>query len=50
MTRIAVIGGGAVGLTAAYDLARTGEDVTVFERGALASGSTGRAAGVLYDA
>ncbi|KYH27725.1 D-amino acid dehydrogenase small subunit [Halalkalicoccus paucihalophilus] len=50
MTRIAVIGGGAVGLTAAHDLARAGEDVTVFERGALASGSTDRAAGVLYDA
>lgn len=50
MTRIAVIGGGAVGLTAAFDLGVAGEDVTVFERGAVASGSTGRAAGVLYDA
>ncbi|MEM4781255.1 MAG: FAD-dependent oxidoreductase [Halalkalicoccus sp.] len=47
---IAVVGAGAVGLTAAFDLARAGEDVTVFERGQVASGSTGRAAGVLYDA
>lgn len=50
MTRIAVIGGGAVGLTAAFDLASAGEDVTLFERDAVAAGSTGRAAGVLYDA
>ncbi|ELY37293.1 NAD(P)/FAD-dependent oxidoreductase [Halalkalicoccus jeotgali] len=50
MERIAVIGGGAVGLTAAADLASAGEDVTVFERGEVGSGSTGRAAGVLYDA
>lgn len=48
--RIAVIGGGAVGLTAAFDLASAGEDVTVFERDTVAAGSTGRAAGVLYDA
>jgi sarcosine oxidase subunit beta len=48
--RSAIIGGGAVGLTAAYDLARRGENVTLFERGSIGSGSTGRAAGVLYDA
>ncbi|MCH7659682.1 MAG: FAD-binding oxidoreductase [Euryarchaeota archaeon] len=47
---IAVVGAGAVGLTAAYDLARAGERVTVFERGSVGSGSTGRAAGVVYDA
>lgn len=46
----AVVGGGAVGLTAAYDLARNGERVTLFERGSVGSESTGRAAGVLYDA
>ncbi len=48
--KIGIVGGGAVGLTAAYDLARVGEDVTLFERGEIASGSTSRAAGVLYDA
>jgi sarcosine oxidase subunit beta len=48
--RSAIIGGGAVGLTTAYDLARRGENVTLFERGSVGSGSTGRAAGVLYDA
>ncbi|SHG56566.1 NAD(P)/FAD-dependent oxidoreductase [Halobaculum gomorrense] len=48
--RVAVVGGGAVGVTAAHDLARAGADVTLFERGDLASGASGRAAGVLYDA
>ncbi|WP_135819809.1 NAD(P)/FAD-dependent oxidoreductase [Halostella litorea] len=50
MTNVAVVGGGAVGTTAAYDLARQGADVTLFERGELGSGSTGRAAGIAYDA
>ena len=49
-TRVAVVGGGAVGVTAAYDLAVAGADVTLFERGDLGSGASGRAAGVLYDA
>ncbi|UPV99172.1 FAD-binding oxidoreductase [Halorussus gelatinilyticus] len=49
-TRVAVIGGGAVGVTAAYDLARRGEEVVVYEKDRIAGGSTGRAAGVLYDA
>ncbi|MFC7071250.1 NAD(P)/FAD-dependent oxidoreductase [Halobaculum lipolyticum] len=49
-TRVAVVGGGAVGVTAAHDLALAGADVTLFERGDLGSGSSGRAAGVLYDA
>ncbi|WP_096393551.1 FAD-binding oxidoreductase [Halorubrum trapanicum] len=47
---VAVVGGGAVGVTAAGDLAARGADVTLFERGELAAESSGRAAGVLYDA
>ena len=48
--KVAVIGGGAVGATAAYDLADRGGDVTLFDRGDVGSGSTGRAAGICYDA
>jgi len=50
--KVGVIGGGAVGLTAAYTLAAAEEpvDVTVFEAGEIPNGSTGRAAGVCYDA
>ncbi|MCT9095810.1 FAD-binding oxidoreductase [Haloarchaeobius sp. HME9146] len=47
---VAVVGGGAVGTTAAYDLARDGAEVTLFEAGDIASGSTGRASGICYDA
>lgn len=47
---VAVVGAGAVGATAAYDLARQGADVTLYDRGPVASGSSGRAAGVCYDA
>ena len=47
---VAVVGGGAVGVTAAADLAARGADVTLYERGSLGAGSSGRAAGVLYDA
>ncbi|WP_254762917.1 NAD(P)/FAD-dependent oxidoreductase [Natrinema marinum] len=47
---VAVVGAGAVGATAAYDLAREGADVTLYDRGSVASGSTGRAAGICYDA
>ena len=47
---VAVVGGGAVGVTAAHDLAARGADVTLYERGELAAESSGRAAGVLYDA
>ncbi|ELZ48576.1 FAD dependent oxidoreductase [Halorubrum californiense DSM 19288] len=47
---VAVVGGGAVGVTAAHDLAARGADVSLFERGALAAESSGRAAGLLYDA
>jgi len=45
--RVAVVGGGAVGLTAAHDLAARDASVTLFESGAVGGGSTGRAAGVL---
>ena len=47
---IAVVGAGAVGSTAAYELARRGAEVTVYERGSVAAESSGRAAGVCYDA
>ena len=47
---VAVVGGGAVGVTTAHDLAVRGADVTLYERGELAAASSGRAAGLLYDA
>ncbi|MXV61003.1 FAD-dependent oxidoreductase [Natronorubrum sp. JWXQ-INN-674] len=47
---IAVVGAGAVGATTAYDLAREGADVTLYDKGQIASGSSGRAAGLCYDA
>lgn len=47
---VGVVGGGAVGITAAASLARRGVGVTLYERGELAGGSTGRAAGLCYDA
>jgi len=47
---VAVVGGGAVGVTAAADLAARGAEVTLYDRSDLGAGSSGRAAGVLYDA
>lgn len=47
---VAVVGGGAVGVTATRDLARAGVDVTLYEADEIGSGSTGRAAGILYAA
>ncbi len=47
---VAVVGGGAVGVTAAVDLAARGAAVTLYDRGDLGAASSGRAAGVLYDA
>ncbi len=47
---VAVVGAGAVGATTAYDLARRGADVTLYDRGPVAAGSSGRAAGICYDA
>ena len=38
--RVAVIGGGVVGLTCAYELARAGADVTVLERGKIGRGAS----------
>jgi glycine/D-amino acid oxidase-like deaminating enzyme len=48
--RVAVVGAGAVGATAARDLAARGAEVHVFERSASADGATPRAAGIVYDA
>jgi sarcosine oxidase subunit beta len=48
--RVAVVGAGAVGLTAARTLADHGADVVLYDRGEIASGATGRAAGICYDA
>ena len=50
VSEVAVVGGGAIGITAAADIAARGPNVTVYERGPLAAGSSGRAAGVCYDA
>src|SRR6056297_1135467 len=47
---VGIVGGGAVGLTVAGDLAERGVHVTLYERGDLGSGATGRAAGICYDA
>jgi sarcosine oxidase subunit beta len=47
MPDVVVIGGGVVGTTAAWHLAEAGADVTLLERGALASGATGRSQGLV---
>lgn len=44
---VAVIGGGAVGLSAAFHLSRLGADVTVIERASLAGGSSGLSVGII---
>lgn len=49
-TTVGIVGGGAVGLTAAAELADRGATVTLFERDAVGSGASGRAAGLCYDA
>ncbi len=43
-----VIGGGGTGIAVAYDLANRGFGVTLFERGELTSGTTGRHHGQLH--
>ncbi|SFS68988.1 NAD(P)/FAD-dependent oxidoreductase [Halostagnicola kamekurae] len=47
---VAVVGAGAIGATTAYDLARRGASVTLYDSGSVASGASGRAAGLCYDA
>ena len=47
MADVIVIGGGIVGASAAWQLAELGADVTLLERGALASGATARSQGLL---
>jgi len=48
--RVAVVGAGAVGATAAHDLADRGRAVTLYEAETVAAGASGRAAGICYDA
>jgi len=43
--RVAIVGGGILGLASAYYLAERGVDVIVLEKGTLGGGSTGRANG-----
>ena len=45
---IVIIGGGGTGIALAYDLARRGMRVDLFERGELTSGTTGRHHGQLH--
>lgn len=47
MADVIVIGGGIVGASAAWQLAELGAEVTLLERGALASGATARSQGLL---
>jgi D-hydroxyproline dehydrogenase subunit beta len=47
MPDVIVIGGGVVGITAAWQIAAAGAEVTLLERGALASGATGRSQGLV---
>ena len=42
MPDVIVIGGGVIGTTAAWQIASAGAEVVLLERGALASGATGR--------
>ncbi|ASJ10044.1 sarcosine oxidase subunit beta [Thermococcus sp. P6] len=44
MSRIAVIGGGIIGVATAYELAKLGEEVILFEKNYFGSGSTFRCA------
>lgn len=44
---VVVIGGGINGAVAAYELARRGVGVTLLEKGAVASGPTGRSCGIV---
>ncbi|MFB6160828.1 MAG: FAD-dependent oxidoreductase, partial [Haloferacaceae archaeon] len=46
---VAVVGGGAVGVTVAHDLVERDAEVTLFEADEVAAGASGRAAGLCYD-
>ncbi len=46
-TRVAVIGGGLAGVSAAYHLARAGVDGALVERGLVGGGATGKSTGML---
>ncbi|MEF8781455.1 MAG: FAD-dependent oxidoreductase [Haloarculaceae archaeon] len=46
--RVLVVGGGATGAAVARDLAMRGLEVTLLDRGPLASGATGRSPGLLH--
>ena len=48
MPEVVVVGGGATGVGAARDLALRGVDVTLLERAAVASGTSGRMHGLLH--
>jgi len=48
MEKIVIIGGGGTGAAIAHDLALRGFDVSLFERGELLSGTTGRHHGLLH--
>ena len=45
--RVAIVGGGIVGCSVAYHLAKAGWDVALFEQGRLGSGTTWHAAGMV---
>ncbi|WP_028062113.1 NAD(P)/FAD-dependent oxidoreductase [Solirubrobacter soli] len=47
MTEVVVVGGGIAGTTIAWELARRGVAVTLFEQGSLAAGASGRNTGTL---
>ncbi len=42
-----IVGGGVIGLSAAYHLARAGSRVTLLEKGAVGSGASSRAGGII---
>ena len=47
-TRVAIVGGGIVGTSCAYFLARSGADVTLFEQEEVAYGASGRNPGFVW--
>ena len=48
MEHVIIIGGGGTGAALAHDLALRGFQVTLFEKGELLSGATGRHHGLLH--